>query len=321
MLEILLAYCAVGVACTPLTAYAMYTTEDASRPEEPLLFFLAIFVMCWATIPLWPAITYLILNHVVFKERSTEEVKQKLEWDDLEEAWLKITLISDELDQELSEFLNSIKNQGEAEERIRRRFSELETEYSRWSKIKTQVESYLDVVPLSQSEKIYEQYLREGAAWPRINVYVNFDYDPSTNTRKISHSTIGSLFLEEQEEVILGNQEKHKPEIFNRRLPLAISSPIKNEEEYLPWRISMSGRFNTIVKKLRGSEREKIEAAVSNIMISPTTATGNTKTPLSNNLRDFWRYRLGDWRIIYTVDSHARVVTVLDYTHRSKAYH
>jgi addiction module RelE/StbE family toxin len=321
VLEVLIAYSAIGVACIPLTEYAMYTTDDTSKHEEPLVFFLAVFAICWATIPLWPAITYLIVNHVVLKRRSKGEIKPKLEWDALEEAWLNITLMSDELDQTLNKFLDSDQIQGKAEGEIRRRFSELEIEYDRWFNIKRQVESYLDIGPLSESEKIYEQYLREGAAWPRINVYVDFYYDLSTNTRKISHSTIRSFFLEEQEEVILGNQEKHKPEVLYHRLPLAISSPISNEEEYLPWRISMSGRFNAIVKKLRGAERDKIEFAVSNIMLSPTTATGNTKTPLSNNLRDFWRYRLGDWRIIYTVDSHAKVVTILDYTHRSKAYH
>ena len=74
-------------------------------------------------------------------------------------------------------------------------------------------------------------------------------------------------------------------------------------------------------KKLRGIEKEKVESAVADIILSPTTARGNTKTALSNNRRDFWRYRLGDWRIIYFVDSKAKAVTMIDYTHRSKAYH
>ena len=85
--------------------------------------------------------------------------------------------------------------------------------------------------------------------------------------------------------------------------------------------MSLSGRFSNAVKKLRGTKGEKVETAVTDIMLSSTTVLGNTKTPLSNNLRDFWRYRLGDWRIIYTVDWGAKTVTMLDYTHRPEAYH
>jgi len=98
---------------------------------------------------------------------------------------------------------------------------------------------------------------------------------------------------------------------------------LERSTENIPnsWQVTLSGAFRSSIKKLRGQEKEKLEHALEDILVAPATAIGNTKAPLSNNLKDFWRYRLGDWRIIYSVDLASRTVTLLDYTHRSKAYH
>ena len=34
----------------------------------------------------------------------------------------------------------------------------------------------------------------------------------------------------------------------------------------------------------------------------------------------FWRYRVGDWRVVYSVDDDEMVVTVMLIAHRSEAY-
>jgi len=41
---------------------------------------------------------------------------------------------------------------------------------------------------------------------------------------------------------------------------------------------------------------------------------------LRGQLPSTWRLRVGDWRVIYDIDDHAGVVTVLRILHRSKAY-
>ena len=41
---------------------------------------------------------------------------------------------------------------------------------------------------------------------------------------------------------------------------------------------------------------------------------------LTGNLRGRFRYRVGDWRVVYTVDELHRRVTVLVVVHRSGAY-
>lgn len=41
---------------------------------------------------------------------------------------------------------------------------------------------------------------------------------------------------------------------------------------------------------------------------------------LRGPLAGYFRYRVGDWRVIYGVDEEKRIVTILLIVHRSKAY-
>jgi mRNA interferase RelE/StbE len=41
---------------------------------------------------------------------------------------------------------------------------------------------------------------------------------------------------------------------------------------------------------------------------------------LRESLAGYFRYRVGDWRVIYSVDEDKQQITVLSIVHRSKAY-
>jgi mRNA interferase RelE/StbE len=41
---------------------------------------------------------------------------------------------------------------------------------------------------------------------------------------------------------------------------------------------------------------------------------------LRGHLAGYWRYRVGDWRVVYQADEDTRLITILLITHRSKAY-
>ena len=41
---------------------------------------------------------------------------------------------------------------------------------------------------------------------------------------------------------------------------------------------------------------------------------------LKGPLAGYWRYRVGDWRVVYCVGEDRRIVTVVFIVHRSKAY-
>jgi mRNA interferase RelE/StbE len=41
---------------------------------------------------------------------------------------------------------------------------------------------------------------------------------------------------------------------------------------------------------------------------------------LKGLLAGYWRYRMGDWRVVYRVDEDKQVITVILIAHRSKIY-
>lgn len=41
---------------------------------------------------------------------------------------------------------------------------------------------------------------------------------------------------------------------------------------------------------------------------------------LKGPLAGYWRYRIGDWRVVFRVDDNERVVTIILIAHRTKAY-
>ena len=42
--------------------------------------------------------------------------------------------------------------------------------------------------------------------------------------------------------------------------------------------------------------------------------------PLKGKLAGAYRWRVGDWRVVYKVDTDEQLVTILQITHRSKVY-
>lgn len=42
--------------------------------------------------------------------------------------------------------------------------------------------------------------------------------------------------------------------------------------------------------------------------------------PLKGNLAGYYRWRVGDWRVVYEVNTDEQVVIVLQITHRGKVY-
>jgi mRNA-degrading endonuclease RelE of RelBE toxin-antitoxin system len=316
VLDILLLYLGIGVASIPLACYSLYTADETDRRGDPLIFWIAMLTVCIATVFLWPVISYLILNHLVLEWRSKPKQLNDSDWTAIAERWKKVTCLSKQLDDALNGFLDSDELDWEAEKRIRLLFAEIDREYDRWSSLEKKLSTFRAMLPDDEKVLRILAYLKEDPSWPRLKVAIRVEYDPLTNGRRLSHSTVRFLFPEEPQENPSDTEQHGKVSA-----SFKVQQSTLIEVEIHPWNFTLSARFKGAIKKLRGIEKEKVESALADIILSPTTARGNTKTSLSNNRRDFWRYRLGDCRIIYSVDNQAKTVTMIDYTHRSKAYH
>ncbi|MBU6140465.1 MAG: type II toxin-antitoxin system RelE/ParE family toxin [Proteobacteria bacterium] len=82
------------------------------------------------------------------------------------------------------------------------------------------------------------------------------------------------------------------------------------------WQITYQPRTIKTLKKLDSASREKILNYLENASQSPE-AFGKA---LSNNLKGFWRYRVGDYRIICDLRKKELLVLVIDIGHRSAIY-
>ncbi len=82
------------------------------------------------------------------------------------------------------------------------------------------------------------------------------------------------------------------------------------------WKLTYLPQAVKILKKLDNPSKEKILDYLQKIAANPESFG----KPLSANLKGFWRYRVGDFRIICDLRKNELAVLVIDIGHRSKIY-
>jgi mRNA-degrading endonuclease RelE of RelBE toxin-antitoxin system len=87
-----------------------------------------------------------------------------------------------------------------------------------------------------------------------------------------------------------------------------------------PWLFGMSKEFqkdiNHIDRKLQG----KILEALTDIVAHPVEPRGDTVKPLAAAMRGCWRYRIGDFRLVYLPDEDTGNITLLAFASRGTIY-
>ena len=93
---------------------------------------------------------------------------------------------------------------------------------------------------------------------------------------------------------------------------------------YLPsepdWYLGMSNEFT---KAIRGIDRKlqgRILEAISYISRRPTSSKGDTVKPLSGDSKGLWRYRIGDYRLVYYPDNVGKRVVLVTFASRGSVY-
>lgn len=79
----------------------------------------------------------------------------------------------------------------------------------------------------------------------------------------------------------------------------AYIEPVRPEAKPNEWGFHMTANFIKSVKDLDKSMRGRVLDAITEICKHPLTAKGDTVKPLHGDLVGCWRYRLGDYRLIY----------------------
>lgn len=128
-------------------------------------------------------------------------------------------------------------------------------------------------------------------------------YSPQPQPMFQKVSAIGSATPEGQQEAI--------PET----LP-----PTEQSQPAEDWHFGFGNSFRKAVDSIDRKLQGRILQALTDIAASPVTNRGDTIKPLSGDMNGFWRYRIGDFRLVYYPDEATHTVTLCDFASRGSAY-
>ena len=84
------------------------------------------------------------------------------------------------------------------------------------------------------------------------------------------------------------------------------------------------GEYRVVFARSARRELERLEMSVARRIISRIEALATDPRPPGcvklQGAADLWRIRIGDYRVVYSVDDNARVVDIRVVRHRSDAY-
>lgn len=84
------------------------------------------------------------------------------------------------------------------------------------------------------------------------------------------------------------------------------------------WRVDYSQKAAKQLKKIGNPVANRIVAELTRI--ATTGQPRSTGKPLTGNLAAYWRYRIGDYRVICEIHDNELIVVAVDIGHRSNVY-
>ncbi len=81
------------------------------------------------------------------------------------------------------------------------------------------------------------------------------------------------------------------------------------------WTLKISDQASRSYARLSGKEQQRVAAAFD--ILARDARAGK---PLKGELKDYWSYRVGTYRILYSIEEHEVVIYVLRIQHRKEVY-
>ena len=88
----------------------------------------------------------------------------------------------------------------------------------------------------------------------------------------------------------------------------------------ISWSFKLSSEFMKSIKKIDKKVQGRILEAISKITDSPMSIVGDTIKPLTSNLSGYWRYRIGDYRLIYKPIEETYEILLITFAARGSVY-
>jgi len=86
------------------------------------------------------------------------------------------------------------------------------------------------------------------------------------------------------------------------------------------WSLKITENFMSSIKKIDRKLEGRILEAIIQLSGHPTTPQGDTIKPLTADKKGYWRYRIGDYRLIYLPVDKLREILLISFGSRGSAY-
>ena len=88
----------------------------------------------------------------------------------------------------------------------------------------------------------------------------------------------------------------------------------------MEWLFGFAVSFRKAVDALDRKLQGRILEAMADLATAPITTRGDTVKALSGEMSGYWRYRIGDFRLVYYPDEVTRTITLCDFSSRGSVY-
>jgi|GEM_PF-1818067 len=116
---------------------------------------------------------------------------------------------------------------------------------------------------------------------------------------------------------LIENRVREEPFYFQFSIHSKNSSQIKRPP---PWLVAFTKTFQKSIDGLDSNLKGRILNAITKITDAPTERVGDTVKPLDRDLEGFWRYRIGDYRLLYFPDLNTGNILIEDFDSRGGIY-
>ena len=179
-----------------------------------------------------------------------------------------------------------------------------------------------DLVMYGSGESVEFEYFERGT-FSSLENSLNDYWEGNTDSKDYFAEKHTSVKLDSAEMLITASRGGPSPSesfSYSKDDPHIAYKYITEPKPPEPWGFKITDQFmrsiNRIDKKLQG----RILEAITKLSLSPTTSTGNTIKPLTGDLEGFWRYRIGNYRLIYKPVEKLREITLISFAARGSAY-
>ena len=162
------------------------------------------------------------------------------------------------------------------------------------------------------------------------NEYVEFEYfsrdksglESSLNDFWEGKTDAKDFFAERHTSYVSGIRFSKKISRPSKALSYSKRTPVNKPKPPIEknWGFKITKDFMNSIKKVDKNLQGRILEAITKITLSPKTIMGDTIKPLTGDLEGYWRYRIGDYRLIYKPVEKWSEILLISFAARGSVY-